>query len=110
MNRILVFAFFVVLARLGGDVFAGEYAIATTYATFVFILVSFGIEKFVLREVSRQPNVAKGVFIVASRGHLLVWLVALPFALAMIFFWATVSKLHMQYGSLCFGSQWRLST
>lgn len=85
-SRLLIFVFYVVLARLLGDEVAGEYAIATTYAGFVFVVVSFGLDRIVLREVSRRPEVVHQVLLASFRGQLLVWLCTLPIMLTLVSF------------------------
>jgi len=85
-NRLILFAFYVVLARLQSDVFVGKYAIATTYAGFVFILASFGMERLVLREVSRRPENMVRLLATSFRSQILMWLIILPFACVIVLF------------------------
>jgi O-antigen/teichoic acid export membrane protein len=85
-NRAILFVFYIMLARTLGDAVVGEYAIATTYGGLVFIVASFGIERLVLREVSRHPGVVVRALVAAFRSQVLVWVLVLPFALAITIF------------------------
>lgn len=86
INRLLLLFFYVVLTRNLDETTVGEYAIATTYVGFVFILVSFGIDRFTLRELSRQPGDARKLYNAALQVLLLLWLFTLPIAATLPWF------------------------
>lgn len=86
MNRAFLFLFYVVLARLQGDRVLGEYSIITTYTGLVFVFVLFGLERIVLREVSRNPRNIWQVLMSVFRLQIFMWIVIMPVATLIALF------------------------
>lgn len=82
-NKIAVFVLFALIARVAGDIVIGQFAIANTYSVFAFLVVSFGIDKLIARQIAVQELEADVAISNALIFQLALWL---PVSLFLIFF------------------------
>jgi O-antigen/teichoic acid export membrane protein len=77
-NKVVDFAFAMVMLRLLGPAEAGMYYTAITVIAFAEIFTNFGLNLFTTREVARRPDEAPVFLVQTSIIRLALWLVVLP--------------------------------
>ena len=120
-NRGLLLIFFILLARFKGDTFLGEYSLLITYASLMLPIVTFGLERIVLREVSNDPEKILDSISSSFKGQFGIWLLVFPLALVFSFiyfgvtlntvflfllgFWVLISSLNLTIKSSFHGDE-----
>ena len=80
-NKLAVFILFALIARVAGDAVIGQYAIASTYSVFAFLIVSFGIDKLIERQIAVRELDPDDAIVNAVLTQLVLWL---PIALLLV--------------------------
>jgi O-antigen/teichoic acid export membrane protein len=62
LTRMVSLVLVIFVARRLGPEMMGIYAFALTFVNFFDIFISFGLERYIQREVGRQPNLAGPLF------------------------------------------------
>ena len=62
MPKISATILFILLARTTGKAQVGAYSLATTYLTISILLSAFGLDEVIVREVAKDPRLARAYF------------------------------------------------
>jgi len=83
-NRVIDFAFALLMLRILQPEGAGRYAFAVAFIGMVEILTRYGLGTFVTREVAAKPNDSNRYLSNVSLLRLYLWLVAIPFMVTIL--------------------------
>jgi O-antigen/teichoic acid export membrane protein len=78
VNKVVDFAFAMLMLRLLGPENAGKYYTAITVIGFAEIFTNFGLNLYTTREVARRPGEAPAFLVQTAALRLALWLAALP--------------------------------
>jgi O-antigen/teichoic acid export membrane protein len=85
--RLINFVFAILMLRLLGPEGAGNYYFAVVIVGWFEILMNFGLNTFLTREISRDPAHARTYLLTTSRLRMLLALAVVPLVLLFILIW-----------------------
>lgn len=85
-NRVVDFAFAMLMLRLLGAENVGKFAVAVVFVGYLDILTNFGLNALLIREVAREPAARHRYLTGSLLLRLGLWLAAAPLALLGLYF------------------------